>query len=119
MLEEKSPKTVGEGHVAVVGEHDKHALPTTHALDISRVDKAKVLRKMDLRIIPIVTVLYLFSFLDRGNIGNARILGMEKELSLVGNQYSLCLTVFFFPYCAFELPSNILLKKLRPSVCTT
>lgn len=50
------------------------------------------------------------------NIGNARILGMEKELGLVGNQYSLCLTVFFLPYCAFELPSNILLKKLRPSV---
>lgn len=43
---------------------------------------------------------------------------MEKELGLVGNQYSLCLTVFFLPYCAFELPSNILLKKLRPSVRT-
>lgn len=53
------------------------------------------------------------------NIGNARILGMEDELGLVGNQYSLCLTVFFFPYCLFELPSNILLKKLRPSVRRT
>jgi hypothetical protein len=32
----------------------------------STIDKQKVLRKMDLRLIPIVTVLYLFSFLDRG-----------------------------------------------------
>ena len=40
--------------------------PQYVALDISGVNKAKVLRKMDLRIIPIVTVLYLFSFLDRG-----------------------------------------------------
>lgn len=38
------------------------------AVDISGVDKAKVLRKMDLRLIPIVTVLYLFSFLDRGYV---------------------------------------------------
>jgi len=38
------------------------------ALDISRVSKAKVLRKQDLRLIPCVTVLYLLSFLDRGYV---------------------------------------------------
>jgi len=31
------------------------------------------------------------------------------------SQYNLCLTVFFFTYAAFEVPSNLLLKKLRPS----
>lgn len=42
--------------------------PSQYAVDISSVDKAKVLRKMDLRIIPVVTILYLFSFLDRGYV---------------------------------------------------
>lgn len=50
------------------------------------------------------------------NIGNANVLGMTKDLNLKGNQFNLCLSIFFFPYCAFEVPSNILLKKLKPSI---
>ena len=71
---------------------------------------------MDLRLIPMLALLYLLSFLDRGNIGNAKIAGMQKDLNLSGHQYSLCATVFFFTYCAFEIPSNLLLKRLRPSI---
>lgn len=71
---------------------------------------------MDLRLIPMLALLYLLSFLDRGNIGNAKIAGMEDDLNLSGPQYSLCATVFFFTYCAFEVPSNLLLKRFRPSV---
>ncbi|OGM50859.1 putative MFS nicotinic acid transporter Tna1 [Aspergillus bombycis] len=75
----------------------------------------RILRKMDLRIIPMLAVLYLLAFLDRGNIGNAKIEGLLDDLNLTGPQYNLCLTVFFFTYCVFELPSNLLLKKMRPS----
>ena len=78
--------------------------------------EAKLLRKMDLRLIPLLALLYLMSFLDRGNIGNARLAGLETDLGLVGNQYAWTLTIFFFSYAAFEVPSNLLLKRLRPSV---
>ena len=85
-----------------------------HGFDVAR--EAKLLRKMDLRLIPLLALLYLMSFLDRGNIGNARLAGLEKDLGLVGNQYAWTLTIFFFSYAAFEVPSNLLLKRLRPSV---
>ncbi|THC97035.1 hypothetical protein EYZ11_003478 [Aspergillus tanneri] len=75
----------------------------------------KVFRKMDLRLIPMLSLLYLLAFLDRGNIGNAKIEGMLDDLHMTGSQYNMTLTVFFFTYAAFELPSNLLLKKLRPS----
>ncbi|KAL4900423.1 hypothetical protein BDW74DRAFT_188271 [Aspergillus multicolor] len=75
----------------------------------------RVLRKMDLRLIPMLALLYLLAFLDRGNIGNAKIEGMLDDLNMTGPEYNWCLTVFFFTYVAFELPSNLLLKKLRPS----
>lgn len=78
--------------------------------------EAKLLRKMDVRLIPVLALLYLMSFLDRGNIGNARLAGLETDLGLVGNQYAWTLTIFFFSYAAFEVPSNLLLKRLRPSV---
>lgn len=71
---------------------------------------------MDVRLIPMLALLYLLSFLDRSNIGNAKIQGMDKDLNLSGEEYSLCATVFFFTYAAFEIPSNLLLKRFRPSV---
>jgi hypothetical protein len=71
---------------------------------------------MDIRIVPMLTLLYLLSFLDRGNIGNANIEGLSEDLGLTGAQYNWCLTAFFFTYAAFEVPSNMVLKRLRPSV---
>ncbi|KAL1991065.1 hypothetical protein VTN49DRAFT_5569 [Thermomyces lanuginosus] len=85
-------------------------------VDFSHIDEKKVLRKMDLRLIPMLAILYLLSFLDRGNIGNAKIEGLQEDLNMTGGQYNWTLTVFFFTYCAFEVPSNLLLKKLRPSI---
>ncbi|KAM0255629.1 hypothetical protein ACHAQJ_005554 [Trichoderma viride] len=79
------------------------------------VDEKKVLRKMDIRLLPMLAALYLLSFLDRGNIGNAKIEGLQEDLNMTPGQYNWCLTVFFFTYAAFEVPSNLLLKKLRPS----
>ena len=81
-----------------------------------RKGEVKLPRKMDMRLIPVLAILYLMSFLDRGNIGNARLAGLETDLNLVGNEYVWMLTVFFFSYAAFEVPSNLLLKRLRPSV---
>ena len=80
------------------------------------LDEKKILRKMDLRLIPMLTLLYLLSFLDRSNIGNAKIEGLTEDLHMTGPQYNWCLTVFFFAYSAFTVPSNLLLKRLRPSI---
>ena len=80
------------------------------------VDEAKLLRKIDMRLIPWLSFLYLLSFLDRSAIGNARLYGLEAELGLSSTQYAICLTVFFFPYALFEVPSNVLLKRLKPAV---
>ncbi|GAB1316860.1 hypothetical protein MFIFM68171_07070 [Madurella fahalii] len=81
----------------------------------AHLDQKAILRKMDLRLIPMLAILYLLSFLDRGNIGNAKIEGLQEDLNMTNDQYNMTLTVFFFTYCAFEVPSNLLLKKLRPS----
>jgi MFS family permease len=78
--------------------------------DFSDVDEAKVLRKIDWKLLPLVSVLYLLSNLDRSNVGNARIEGLEADLGLTTSQFNWCLTIFFLTYSAFEIPSNYLLK---------
>lgn len=60
---------------------------------------------------PCSQVLYLFSFLDRSAIGNAKTAGMNKSLKLTDSEYAGALSAFFALYCLLEVPSNILLKK--------
>lgn len=72
--------------------------------------------KIDLRVIPILSLLYLLSFLDRTNVANAAIFGLQQDLRLSSLQYQTALTIFFVPYVLFEIPSNILLKRLKPHV---
>ncbi|CAG9998306.1 unnamed protein product [Clonostachys byssicola] len=63
--------------------------------------KKKLLRKLDLHIIPCLISLYLMSYIDRANIGNANIEGMSVDLGLTGNQYNIVLSIFFVTYIIF------------------
>ncbi|CAE6455054.1 unnamed protein product [Rhizoctonia solani] len=78
-------------------------VPTYHAdLDTSGIDEKKLLRKIDMRLIPWLSLLYLLSFLDRTSIGNAKLYSMESDLGLSDKQYLIALTIFFFSYSIFE-----------------
>ncbi|KAK2796734.1 hypothetical protein FQN51_009072 [Onygenales sp. PD_10] len=81
----------------------------------AEIDK-KLVRKLDLRLIPWLCLLYLVSFLDRTNIGNAKIDGLQEDLGMTNGQYNATLTIFFVSYSLLEPLTNVLLKKLRPSI---
>ncbi|KAJ5824317.1 hypothetical protein N7447_006657 [Penicillium robsamsonii] len=77
--------------------------------------------KQDLRIIPLCAAIYLLCYLDRSNIGNAKILNADthndllSETNMTSYQFTIALMVFLIAYALFEVPSNYFLKKLRPS----
>jgi hypothetical protein len=48
-------------------------------------------------------------------LGNAKIQGLEKDLKMKGNDYNIALFIFFVPYILFEVPSNIIIKRVAPS----
>ncbi|KAK6967111.1 high-affinity nicotinic acid transporter [Favolaschia claudopus] len=85
-------------------------------VDTSEVDERKLVRKLDLALIPWLSLLYLLSFLDRTSIGNAKLYHLVPDLHMTDDQYLISLTVFFFSYAIFEVPSNVFLKRLRPSI---
>jgi len=74
-------------------------------------DEAKLVRKLRMRIIPFVFVLYIISFLDRINISFAA-LTMNKELAITSKQFGWVAGIFFFGYFLFEIPSNLMLQKI-------
>lgn len=59
------------------------------------------------------------AFLDRTNIGNAKVNGLVKDLKMTNGQYNAALSLFFVTYALFEPLTNILLKKWRPKIFLT
>ncbi|RPD60527.1 MFS general substrate transporter [Lentinus tigrinus ALCF2SS1-6] len=88
---------------------------TTRPPALTRREQKQLWRKVDLRLMPTVAVMYLFSFMDRANIGNARLQGLVTQLDLTGNRYNIALTLYFVSFYVFAIPSNIVIKKFRPS----
>ncbi|KAI1200147.1 MFS general substrate transporter [Nemania serpens] len=78
------------------------------------VAERKLRNKLDYMIVPTVSILYLFCFIDRANIGNARLAGFEKDLGLVGYDYNTVLSIFYVSYIVFEIPSNLACKWIGP-----
>ncbi|QXH53883.1 MFS transporter [Pseudomonas fakonensis] len=74
------------------------------------VDEQAIVRKVTLRIIPFMFLLYIVSYLDRANIGYAA-LEMNKELALSSEAFGFISGIFFIGYFLFEVPSNVMLNK--------
>ncbi|GAQ09820.1 uncharacterized transporter C1683.12 [Aspergillus lentulus] len=73
-------------------------------------------RKLDIRIMPVIVLIYLLNFIDRSNYTAARLQGLERDLHLSGSEYQVGLSVFFVGYVLGPIPSNLLLNYLgRPS----
>jgi hypothetical protein len=69
---------------------------------IDPVIEKRVVRKIDWHLVPLLMALYLLAFLDRSNIGNAKIAGMAKALDLTPDRYSWLLTIFYISYILFQ-----------------
>ncbi|KAL5346828.1 hypothetical protein ACLOAV_007971 [Pseudogymnoascus australis] len=108
---EKVPVAEIDNVNAKVSQHETYAdLPPMDPVALK-----KLRHKCDWYVVPPLFVLFLLAFLDRTNIGNAKIQGLEAGLNLTGPQYNIALFIFFVPYILLEVPSNILLKKIAPS----
>ncbi|KAF2260285.1 MFS transporter-like protein [Lojkania enalia] len=88
---------------------------STHVAN-PELDK-KLNRKFDLHILPWLFGIWLFSFIDRSNIGNAKIAGLPQDLHITtGTSFNVALLVFYVPYILVDVPSNLLLKKFKAGV---
>ncbi|KAK5070538.1 hypothetical protein LTR64_000209 [Lithohypha guttulata] len=120
---EKNGESFAERKASVVSAIESlHELPDPDAgksaEERKKIDRA-LMWKVDRWLIPWLCLLYLLSFLDRTNIGNARLAGMEADLGMTGHDYNNSLTIFFVSYALAEPVTNVLLKRLTPRVFFT
>src|ERR1700733_11081407 len=89
---------------------------TPRDLGVSQADAAdavlqSAVKKAALRFVPLLTVAYLFNYLDRTSLSVAA-LTMNQQLGLTPSQFGLAAGIFFLSYSTFEIPSNLLLYKV-------
>lgn len=67
----------------------------------------QLLRKIDFRLLPIILASFFVACLDRSNIGNARLAGIEKDLKMNDQQFQIVLAMFFVGEVTMKIPSNL------------
>jgi len=76
----------------------------------------KLLRKVDRHLLTLLIPMYLLNILDRSNLAQARLGGLEKDLGMSGTDFNLATSILFVGYLTMQLPSNLLLTRIRPSM---
>lgn len=89
-------KSKAEGEKLEVEETRTAVAEQEHRARMTR----RILLKTDTRVLPILALLFLCSFLDRTNVGNAKILGLAEDLGMTNLQYNQGLAVFYATYIA-------------------
>ncbi|KXT14856.1 hypothetical protein AC579_4089 [Pseudocercospora musae] len=73
-------------------------------------------RKLDVRLMATLLFIYILNYLDRNNIAAAKVAGIEKSLHMTSTQFSSAVSFLFTGYILMQVPSNMFLAKLRPSI---
>ncbi|KAH8828016.1 major facilitator superfamily domain-containing protein [Flagelloscypha sp. PMI_526] len=75
----------------------------------------RLVRKVDMIILPILAVCYFFYYVDKTTLSYAAIFGIKDDLGLHGTQYSWLSSVFYFGWLAWAVPTNLLMQRSPPS----
>lgn len=76
---------------------------------------AAVVRKATLRLIPILLLMYILAFLDRANLGFAKV-AFQADTGISDAAYALGAGIFFLGYAAFEIPSNLIMRRVGAKI---
>ncbi|MEV4602981.1 MFS transporter [Amycolatopsis sp. NPDC049253] len=90
---------------------ERPAVTGRPAEQIRAGDRASTYRTIALRVMPLLVVCYVVSFVDRTNIGIAQQ-GLQRDLGFGSAVYGLGVTLFFVGFILFEVPSNALLARI-------
>ncbi|KAL6249099.1 hypothetical protein RBB50_004162 [Rhinocladiella similis] len=79
---------------------------------IDRLEEKKLIRKVDLVILPLIAVNYAFFYIDKTTLSYAAIFGIKEDLNLHGTQYNWLSSLFYFGFLAWAFPTNFLMQRL-------
>ncbi|EIM85213.1 MFS general substrate transporter [Stereum hirsutum FP-91666 SS1] len=75
-------------------------------------EEKRLVRKIDARCLPALVILFILNFIVRGNLSNARLKGLQTDLSLTDTQYASALSILFAGYITMQVPSNLIMHAI-------
>ncbi|KAM5350005.1 hypothetical protein ACJ41O_006510 [Fusarium nematophilum] len=79
-----------------------------------RLLEKSLVRKVDWKFLPMVTAMLMMNYLDRINVSNARLAGMQEDLGMSDTQWSAGISMFYVGYIISQIPGNVIIAKGRP-----
>ncbi|KAL9480224.1 hypothetical protein ACSS6W_005010 [Trichoderma asperelloides] len=105
-----------EGEVDTVDERMPETLRNLSSIEIKNLND-KLVRKMDLIILPTIGILYILNYIDRQNLAAAKLQGITDSLHMSTEQFATVVSILFVGYLPFQIPSNLLITKIsRPGM---
>lgn len=115
---------VDQPHVAAVEtiEGDKSVkqsiMSTYRSYDpvFSKETEKRLVKNIDIRLLPLIVTIYIFNYLDRNSITQARLYGLQEDTHVAGVTYNTAISIFSAGYIAMQLPSTLLMAKIQPHI---
>ncbi|CAH0027887.1 unnamed protein product [Clonostachys rhizophaga] len=82
--------------------------------EFTPAEEKRIKRRIDRRLVTTCGVMYCISLIDRTNLSSAAIAGMNEDLVLVGDRYSILVLLFFITYTLLQPPATIMLRRVGP-----
>lgn len=98
------------------GKSTIHQVYDSYSIEFASQVERKLVRKIDLRLLPLLVTIYIFNYLDRNSITQARLYGLQKDLNVQGATYQTAISIFSAGYIAMQLPATLVMAKARPSI---
>ncbi|KAK7228076.1 hypothetical protein V2G26_000246 [Clonostachys chloroleuca] len=106
------------GATFVLSAHEQHVRDqyAKFSPEEARAIEKKLKLKLDLRLFPTLMIMYILNYIDRNALPIAKLAGIQQELGLSSTQYSTCLSILFVGYLLTQVPSNLFLSQVPPSI---
>ncbi|KAF2720612.1 MFS general substrate transporter [Polychaeton citri CBS 116435] len=110
-------ESIAHGQVySVAGANEPESLRDLSQGEIARLNK-KLVRKIDLLILPAISILYILNYIDRQNLSAAKLQGITEDLHMTTDQFATAISILFVGYLPFQIPSNLLITRIpRPGM---
>ncbi|CAH0023278.1 unnamed protein product [Clonostachys rhizophaga] len=106
------------GATFVLSAHEQHVRDeyAKFSPEEARAIEKKLKLKLDLRLFPTLMIMYILNYIDRNALPIAKLAGIQQELGLSSTKYSTCLSILFVGYLLTQVPSNLFLSQVPPSI---
>lgn len=102
--------------VETISADDRHRHDYAGAQAKTDPEEIRLVRKQDLRIMPVLWFMYFLNYVDRGALSQAKLNSLDEDLGMYNVDFNTAVSILVVGYVLMQIPSNMILTRVRPSI---